>query len=108
MPNTASEISDKIGHIMNYGDGWYGGVYIGAMYSLAFISDDINIVVQEALKTIPENSRFHQCMNDVIQWHRQYPNKHGLNVKKNGIRISAVLKGLYFHTILMPSSIAHT
>ena len=70
MPNTASEISDKIGHIMNYGDGWYGGVYIGAMYSLAFISDDINIVVQEALKTIPENSRFHQCMNDVIQWHR--------------------------------------
>ena len=30
MPNTASEISDKIGHIMNYGDGWYGGVYIGA------------------------------------------------------------------------------
>ena len=74
MPNTASEISDKIGHIMNYGDGWYGGVYIGAMYSLAFISDDINIVVQEALKTIPENSRFHQCMNDVIQWHRQYPN----------------------------------
>ncbi|EKC69174.1 hypothetical protein LEA_08427, partial [human gut metagenome] len=24
MPNTASEISDKIGHIMNYGDGWYG------------------------------------------------------------------------------------
>ena len=25
MPNTASAISDKIGHIMNYGDGWYGG-----------------------------------------------------------------------------------
>ena len=65
MPNTASEISDKIGHIMNYGDGWYGGVYIGAMYSLAFISDDINIVLKVA-KTIPENSHFHQCMNDEI------------------------------------------
>jgi short subunit dehydrogenase-like uncharacterized protein len=26
MPNTASAISDKIGHIMTYGDGWYGGV----------------------------------------------------------------------------------
>ena len=33
MPNAASAISDKIGHIMNYGDGWYGGVYVGAMYS---------------------------------------------------------------------------
>jgi hypothetical protein len=45
MPNTQSDISDKIGHIMNYGDGWYGGVYVGAMYSLAYVSDNINFVV---------------------------------------------------------------
>ncbi len=50
MPNTASEISDKIGHIMNYGDGWYGGVFIGAMYSLAFTSSDIPYIVNAALK----------------------------------------------------------
>ncbi|MDP4214530.1 MAG: ADP-ribosylglycohydrolase family protein, partial [Bacteroidota bacterium] len=56
MPNTASAISDKIGHIMNYGDGWYGGVFVGALYSLAFISNDINHIVREALKTIPEQS----------------------------------------------------
>lgn len=73
MPNTASEISDKIGHIMNYGDGWYGGVYVGAMYSLAFLSDDIEYIVTEALKTIPEKSLYHQCIRDVIQWHKQYP-----------------------------------
>ena len=60
MPNTASAISDKIGHIMNYGDGWYGGVYIGAMYSLAFTSNDINYIVSEALKTIPKNTLFYQ------------------------------------------------
>ncbi len=74
MPNTASEISDKIGHIMNYGDGWYGGVYVGAMYSLAFVSDDVEFVVTEALKTIPEQSTFYQCMNDVIRWHKEFPN----------------------------------
>jgi hypothetical protein len=73
MPNAASEFSDKIGHIMNYGDGWYGGVYVGAMYALAFVSDDIEWVVTEALKTIPVQSSFYQCMNDVIQCHRQYP-----------------------------------
>lgn len=73
MPNTASEISDKIGHIMNYGDGWYGGVYIGAMYSLAFISDDMNFVVEEALKTIPEESTFYKCISDIIKWHEKYP-----------------------------------
>lgn len=73
MPNSASAISDKIGHIMNYGDGWYGGVYVGAMYSMAFVSSDINFVVNEALKTIPKESQFYQCMNDVIQWHKTYP-----------------------------------
>ncbi|HEY8917748.1 MAG TPA: ADP-ribosylglycohydrolase family protein [Chitinophaga sp.] len=74
MPNTASAISDKVGHIMNYGDGWYGGVYIGAMYSLAFIADDIQYIVTEALKTVPAKSTFRQCIEDVIRWHQQYPN----------------------------------
>ena len=74
MPNTASEISDKIGHIMNYGDGWYGGVYMGAMYTLAFTSNDINYIVSESLKTIPQQSRFYKVIADVIKWHKQYPN----------------------------------
>ncbi len=73
MPNTASAISDKIGHIMNYGDGWYGGVYVGAMYSLAFVSSDISYIVKEALKTIPPQSEFYKCINDVIKWHTKYP-----------------------------------
>lgn len=73
MPNASAEISDKIGHIMNYGDGWYGGVYIGAMYALAFISDDIPFIVEEALKVIPAESRFHKCLSDVIGWHKQFP-----------------------------------
>ena len=73
MPNTASAISDKIGHIMNYGDGWYGGVYMGAMYSLAFVSDDIQYIVKEALKTIPTESSFYKCINDVIGWYAKYP-----------------------------------
>lgn len=73
MPNTASAISDKIGHIMNYGDGWYGGVFVGAMYSLAFTSNNIHAIVSEALKTIPKQSTFYQCINDVIKWHNQYP-----------------------------------
>ena len=73
MPNTASAISDKIGHIMNYGDGWYGGVFVGAMYTLAFTSGDIPYIINEALKTVPKQSEFYQCVNDVIEWHKKYP-----------------------------------
>ena len=73
MPNTASAISNKIGHIMNYGDGWYGGVFVGAVYTLAFTSSDINYIINEALKTIPAKSEFYQCLHDVINWHKQFP-----------------------------------
>lgn len=73
MPNSASRISDKVGHIMCYGDGWYGGVYVGAMYSLAFVSNDIQSIVTEALKTIPKESAFYKCITDVIKWHKMYP-----------------------------------
>lgn len=73
MPNSGSGIADRIGHIMNYGDGWYGGVFIGAMYSLAFVCDDIPTVVTEALKTIPEGTKFHSCISDAIRFWKKYP-----------------------------------
>ncbi len=73
MINTSSGICDRIGHIMNYGDGWYGGVYVAAMYSLAFVSDDIEWIVTEALKSIPPESDYYKCISDVIGWYRKYP-----------------------------------
>jgi hypothetical protein len=74
MPNAASKISDKIGHIMNSGDGWYGGVFMSNMYALAFVNNDISYIVNTALKAIPEKSKFHQCIADVVKWHKLYPN----------------------------------
>lgn len=73
MPNQAADICDRTGHIMSYGEGWYGGVYVAAMYSLAYISDDIEYIVREGLKVIPAESDFHKCMSDVIRWHKKYP-----------------------------------
>jgi hypothetical protein len=73
MINTSSEICDKIGHIMNYGDGWYGGVYVAALYSLAFVTDDILFLAEEALKVIPKNSQYYQCQKDVINWYKENP-----------------------------------
>ena len=82
MINSSAEICDKIGHIMNYGDGWYGGVYVAAMYSLAFVSDDINYVVEQALKVLPAESKYAQCMEDVIRWHKENPNDWKITWKK--------------------------
>lgn len=73
MPNAVAEISDKIGHILSFGDGWYGGLYVGAMYSLAYVSNDIPFVVTEALKTVPEQSRFYQTVQSAIEGWKTYP-----------------------------------
>ena len=73
MVNSSSEICDRVGHIMNYGDGWYGGVYVAAMYALSFYTEDIEFIVNEALKTIPEKSDFYKCIFDIIQCYQHYP-----------------------------------
>jgi len=74
MPVTSCGISNKVGHIMNSGDGYYGGVYVGVLYSLAFINTDMHYIVSEALKAIPEKSTFYQCINDVIVFYEHNPN----------------------------------
>lgn len=73
MVNAATEIADRVGHVMNSGDGWYGGVFASALYSLAFVSDDVEYVVNQANKCIPAGTQFHDCIADVIKWHKQYP-----------------------------------
>lgn len=74
MVNQATEIADRVGHIMNSGDGWYGGVFVSSLYSLAFASGDVNFIVEQAAQTIPEGTTFRECISDVIAWHKQYPN----------------------------------
>ncbi|MDH3651596.1 MAG: ADP-ribosylglycohydrolase family protein, partial [Saprospiraceae bacterium] len=73
MPNSAVEICDKVGHIMNYGDGYYGGVFVAGMYTFAFVENDIPGIVKQGLSLIPKESTFYQCIEDVIKWHEDYP-----------------------------------
>jgi hypothetical protein len=73
MVNAATGIADRVGHIMNSGDGWYGGVFVSALYSMAFVTSDVEEIVASANRTIPEGTKFHDCIADVIRWHRQYP-----------------------------------
>ena len=73
MVNSSSELAGTVGQVMNYGDGWYGGVYVAALYSTALVSDDVEFVVSEALRTIPVESKFHQVISDVIRLHKENP-----------------------------------
>jgi len=73
MPATANRIADKIGHIMNYGDGVYGGVFVAALYSEAYFDNDISKIIDKALLSIPAESDYSKIVKDVILLHQHYP-----------------------------------
>ncbi len=73
MPNVAIQLGETFGRLMNYGDGLYGGQFVGGMYAEAFFTDDVVKIVQAGLRCIPKESQYYECISDVLKWHEQYP-----------------------------------
>ena len=73
MPVTANKLADKVGRVMNYGDGLYGGMFVAALYAEAFFNDDIPAIVERALLSIPAESDYYKCIRDVVILHAHYP-----------------------------------
>ena len=73
MPQTANKIADKIGHIMNYGDGVYGGVFIGSLYSNAYFESDIRKLIEKALLSLPAESDYYKIVKDAVMLHDHFP-----------------------------------
>jgi hypothetical protein len=73
MPQTSNEICEKIGHIMNYGDGVYGGMFVSALYAGAYFETDINKTFETALKSLPVESQYHQILVDVREGYKRNP-----------------------------------
>ena len=74
MPHTATVLADKIGRIMNYGDGIYGGIFVAALYAEAYFETDILKIIEKALLSIPEGSDYYKTIKDVIKLYQHYPN----------------------------------
>jgi hypothetical protein len=73
MPQTINKMVDKIGHVMNYGDGVYGGAFLAALYSAAYFNNNIPEIIETALLSIPDQSDYAKAVRDVVLLHKQYP-----------------------------------
>lgn len=54
MVNAAMDVANRVGHIMNSGDGFYGGAFVAGLYAQAFVSNDVNEILDVALQPIPK------------------------------------------------------
>ena len=73
LPGIAAEIAWRGGHVMNYGDGVYGGAWVAAMHAEAFFAGSVDEIVAAGRQVLPAGSQFRAVIDDVIAWHRQYP-----------------------------------
>jgi len=73
LPQKAQAISHEVGHLMNYGEGYYAGVFLAALYAAAFIENDRVAMVRMALRAIPPDCDYARQINDVLAWHADEP-----------------------------------
>ncbi len=73
LGNEVVRLGEIFGRLMNYGDGIYGGQFVGGMYTEAFFEKDVKKIVDAGLKCVPRGSQFHECITDMIKWHGENP-----------------------------------
>ena len=73
LPNTVIALGEKFGRMMNYGDGLYGGQFVGAMYAEAFFEEDPARIVEAGLRAIPAGSQYAKMVRDVMNWYVENP-----------------------------------
>lgn len=74
LPQASNRLCDRVGRVMNYGDGLYGGMFVCGCYAAAFFENDPRKVVEAGLACIPAKSSYAMLLRDLLDWHRKYPN----------------------------------
>ncbi len=73
LPQAVIELGQNFGRLMNYGDGVYGGQFMGGMYAEAFFESDRIKVIEAGLKCIPARSQYAEMVRDMLAWYRENP-----------------------------------
>jgi hypothetical protein len=73
LPRESNRYAERVGRVMAYGDGLYGGMFLGGMYSAAFFESDPRKVVEAGLACIPGKSGYALVIRDVLDWSAENP-----------------------------------
>lgn len=74
-PELASDLAEKMASVSHDGNGIYGGRFISAAISLAFIEKDIETIIEKALTYIPEVCDYTIMSRNVIKFYKENSRK---------------------------------
>lgn len=74
LPRESNRYCDRVGRVMNYGDGLYGGMFVCGMYSVAYFESDLRKIVEGGLACIPAKSDYARLISDLLNWSAEHPN----------------------------------
>lgn len=72
-PELASCLAEKAASVTHDGNGIYGGRFIAACISFAFIEKDIVKIIEKGLSLIPEDSAYAQIVKTVMAFYKEHP-----------------------------------
>ena len=72
-PQEVIRLGNLFGRLMNYGDGVWGGQFIGALYAEAFFTGDVDKLLDAGLAAIPSESDYAKMVRNVRAWHKEFP-----------------------------------
>jgi len=73
MVNQVLALGGTFGRLMNYGDGRYGGQFVGGMYAEAYFESDVVKVIEAGLACVPAESQYAEMVRDMLKWHKENP-----------------------------------
>ncbi len=74
LPQASNQLCDRVGRVMNYGDGLYGGMFVCGCYAAAFFESDPRRVVEAGLACIPAKSEYALVLRDLLTGPLNTPN----------------------------------
>jgi ADP-ribosylglycohydrolase len=106
-PEKAAELAFRDACISHVKNGIYGEMFVAAMLSATFVTDDIEKIIKIGLSEIPANCRLTEAVRDTVEWcgeksdwelvwekiNEKYGHYHGVHTINNA---ALVVMGLLF------------
>jgi len=75
-PELAAYLAKQAGSVSHDGEAVYDAQMIAAMEAQAYIESDINKLLDTGLSLIPNTSLTYRMINDIREWHAEFPDWH--------------------------------